>query len=62
MNVFLFVIFLFCNLVTVLICRYAYGKPWEYSQGMLFGVHIPATEIKERSGRIGESVNRGRRK
>lgn len=48
MNAFLFVIFLFCNLVTVLICRYAYGKPWEYSQGMLFGVHIPATELHQK--------------
>lgn len=48
MDIFLFIIFLFCNLLTVLICRYAYGKPWEYSQGMLFGVHIPATEIHQK--------------
>lgn len=47
MEILLFVIFLFGNLITVLICRYAYGKPWEYTQGMLFGVHVPAAQIHQ---------------
>ena len=37
----MFVIIGFCNILTVLICRYAYHINDEYKNGMLLGVHIP---------------------
>ncbi len=38
----MFLIFAICDLMVVLLCRYAFGKRDAYSEGMLLGVHIPA--------------------
>ena len=46
MNIVLFVIFLFTDLSIVLLCKVSYGKRDEYSQGMLMGVHIPASKLQ----------------
>src|SRR5699024_2343119 len=45
MNIAMFFIFLISNLIIVPLCRYSYGKMWEYREGMVLGVHIPATCI-----------------
>lgn len=45
MDVFMFMVFLICNLFTVMICWFAYGSRDRYTQGMLMGVHIPADEV-----------------
>lgn len=37
----MFLIFAICDLMVVLLCRYAFGKRDAYSEGMLLGVHIP---------------------
>lgn len=41
----MFIIFLVMDLIIVLVCKFAYGKRDEYSEGMLMGVHIPAEEV-----------------
>ena len=45
MKIAMFFIFLVCNLIIVPLCQYSYGKLWEYREGMVLGVHIPATCI-----------------
>ena len=42
----MFFIFLVCNLIIVPLCQYSYGNLWEYREGMVLGVHIPATCIQ----------------
>lgn len=42
MNLILFIVFLFCNLLTVLVCWFSFGRRSAYREGMLMGVHIPA--------------------
>lgn len=37
----LFFIFLACDLLVVLVCRFSFGDQTEYREGMLMGVHIP---------------------
>lgn len=41
----MFVIIVFCDLLTVLICRYAYHIDGQYRNGMILGVHIPAWAV-----------------
>lgn len=41
----MFVIIVFCDLLTVLICRYAYHIDNQYRNGMILGVHIPAWAV-----------------
>lgn len=36
-----------CNVITVLICRYAYQINDQYKNGMLLGVHIPAWAVHQ---------------
>lgn len=36
-----------CNMVTILICRYAYQINNQYKNGMLLGVHIPAWAVNQ---------------
>lgn len=47
MEVALFFIFLITNLFVVLICQYSYGKRDRYENGMLMGVHIPASVLEQ---------------
>ena len=47
MEVALFFIFLITNLFVVLICQYSYGKRDQYENGMLMGVHIPASALEQ---------------
>ena len=46
MKIAMFFIFLVCNLIIVPLCQYSYGKLWEYREGMVLGVHIPATCVQ----------------
>lgn len=41
MGLFLFIIFLLCDLFTGMLCKYAYRQNFHYQNGMLLGVHIP---------------------
>ena len=41
MDLALFLIFLFCDLLIVPVCGFAYGKQGIYREGMLLGIHIP---------------------
>ena len=45
MSIALFVIFLFADLMVVLMCKFSYGKRDTYIEGMLMGVHIPQEEV-----------------
>lgn len=45
MNWLMFVIIVFCDLLTVMICRYAYHIDDQYRNGMVLGVHIPAWAV-----------------
>lgn len=40
----LFFVFLTMDVFMILICRFAYGKRDEYTEGMILGVHIPFSE------------------
>lgn len=42
MNLILFFVFLFCDLLTVSACWFSFGRRSTYREGMLMGVHIPA--------------------
>ena len=46
MEILMFLIFLVSDLIVVLLCKYSYGKKWEYREGMMLGVHIPATCVR----------------
>lgn len=46
MGIFLFITFLFCDLITCLICKYAYRQNFTYQRGMLLGVHIPKEQMQ----------------
>lgn len=46
MGIFLFIIFLFCDLITCLLCKYVYQQNFTYQNGMLLGVHIPREQVK----------------
>lgn len=41
----MFVIIFLCNVLTVVICRYAYQINNQYKKGMILGVHIPAWAV-----------------
>lgn len=46
MGVFLFIAFLSCDLITCLVCKYAYHQNFIYQNGMLLGVHIPKEQVQ----------------
>lgn len=46
MGIFLFFTFLFCDLITCLLCKYVYQQNFTYQNGMLLGVHIPKEQVK----------------
>lgn len=43
----IFAVFLMIDLITVLICGFAYGKKDSYQEGMLFGVHVPQDALED---------------
>lgn len=45
MGIFLFITFMICDLVTCLICKYAYKQNFAYQNGMLMGIHIPREQL-----------------
>lgn len=46
MGIFLFLIFLFCDLITCLLIKHAYHQNFVYQNGMLLGVHIPKEQLE----------------
>ena len=47
MEIFMFIMFLVCNLFVVLIVKFTFGSVYSYSNGMLMGVHIPSEHVKD---------------
>lgn len=45
MEIVMFILFLMLDLITVLVCKFAYGDKDKYVNGMLMGVHIPSNEV-----------------
>lgn len=45
MGIFVFITFMICDLVTCLICKYAYKQNFVYQNGMLMGIHIPREQL-----------------
>lgn len=66
MNLILFFVFLFSDLLIVLICWFSYGNQSTYKEGMLMGVHIPSDcihdpqvqEITQKSERVWQLFQR----
>lgn len=47
MKIAMFMLFLVCNMFTVLIMRFAYESNYRYNNGMLIGVHIPGDHVND---------------
>lgn len=47
MEIFMFIMFLVCNLFVVLIVKFTFDSVYSYSNGMLMGVHIPSEHVKD---------------
>ena len=47
MEIFMFIMFLVCNLFVVLIVKFTFGSVYSYSNGMMMGVHIPSEHVKD---------------
>lgn len=47
MAIIMSIIFLFTDAMMVGVCMFAYGGKEEYSEGMIFGVHIPKGNVEE---------------
>ncbi len=46
MGIFLFFIFLFCDLITCLLIKHAYHQNFVFQNGLLLGVHIPKEQVR----------------
>lgn len=52
MAIIMSIIFLFTDAMMVGVCMFAYGGKEEYSEGMIFGVHIPKENVEEEAVQV----------
>ena len=52
MAIIMSIIFLFTDAMMVGVCMFAYGGKEEYSEGMIFGVHIPKGNVEEEAVQV----------
>ena len=52
MAIIMSIIFLFTDAMMVGVCMFAYGGKEEYSEGMIFGVHIPKEKVEEEAVQV----------